>query len=330
MKSASAAQIAILSGGQYLRADLYSFTLTTGATYYFTSFDIPLTTFVYPSNLQNAYLTGLTLTRGTMTQASGLATQEMDLKISPQLDNPGGQPLIGGYTFTQACRLGLLDNASVLYSKMYLNYPQPGQNLDTSPGAIAWFQGVVAELEIRRFEVDMKVSSNLIILNQVQMPRNLYQGGCSHTLYDAGCTLLKTSFTSTGTISSVTSNSAFNTSSTAADNYFALGVLKFTSGANAGFSTTVSSYLHTNGAFQLAVPMPAPIAVGDAYSVYPGCNHLQSTCSGKFNNLAHFKGMPYIPVPETLYDGGTSPNATSGVTTNVTPGSAVSGQINKR
>jgi len=40
-----------------------------------------------------------------------------------------------------------------------------------------------------------------------------------------------------------------------------------------------------------------PIA-GDTYTLYAGCDKLQATCSGKFNNLVHFRGFPYIPASE--------------------------------
>ena len=330
MKNASAAAIAILSGGSYLRADLWQLTLVTGQSYYFTSFDVPLTAQVQGAVSPQTWLTGMTIMRGSMTQKTGLDTQELDVKFAPQWDSPGGPPLIAGYNIMQAARLGILDNAQVSYSKLFMNYPLAGAYLDVSPNAVPWFSGVAASMDIGRFELDMKVSSNLITLNQVQMPKNLYQGGCSHTLYDAGCTLLKAAFTSTGHVTAVTDGAHFTTSlTTQATGYFALGVLTFTSGANNGFSTTVNSFTTTTGAMAMAIPFPAAIAVNDTFTVYPGCDHLQATCTTKFNNLTHFKGMPYIPVPETLYDGGTSQGNDTGVINNTPATSGVSGRIGK-
>jgi Phage conserved hypothetical protein BR0599/Uncharacterized conserved protein (DUF2163) len=307
MKNASAAAITILSGGQYLRADLYSITLVTGQTYYFTAYETPLSVAIYPSGTSNTYLSGFTINRETTTQAVGLDAQELELTMAPKWDNPGGPPTIAGYSIVQAARLGLLDNASILYSKLFANFPTPPAALDTSPNGVAWFQGVVADMDIGRFSVKIKISSNLLVLNQVQMPRNLFQGNCVHTVYDAGCTLLKSSFTVSGTVgATVTSNSNFNTNLTQASDYFDLGVITFTSGLNNGFSATVKQYLNASGNLQLNIPMPATISTGDTFSIYPGCDHLQATCTTKFSNLAHFKATPYVPVPETLYDGGTS------------------------
>lgn len=330
MKQASAAALAILAGGKYLRADLYDLTLTTGATSFFTGYETPLTSAVFPSGTTHNYLSGFTITRGSTTQSVGLDAQELELTIAPKWDNPGGQPLIAGYPLVQAARLGILDNASILYSKLFMNFPSAGARLDTSPGGIGWLKGVVADMDIGRFAVMVKVSSNILVLNQVQMPKNLYQGACVHTVYDAGCTLLKATFTSTGSITAVTSSSNFNTSLTQASGFFDLGVITFTSGANNGFSATIKQFIHASGNLQANLPFPAAIGIGDTFSIYPGCNHLQATCTTKFNNLIHFKATPYVPVPETLYDGGTS-NPPAAVATGKqrgsTLGSAVGGQI---
>lgn len=302
MKQASTAAQAILSSGSFIKTDLYVITLTTGASYYFTNGDVQASTFIYPSGTLNSYLKGFTFIRDTTSQSVGLDAQELDLKIFPQWDNPGGPPTIAGYTISQAARLGLLDNATILYAKLFQNDP-----LDFTPGAVGWYSGVTASMDITRYGLNVKVSSDILVLNQVQMPRALYQPGCVHTVYDAGCTLLKSSFTYSGTTGTVTSNSLFNSSGLSqADHYFDLGVVKFTSGLNTGYSASVKSYIHTSGVIQLSIPMPSTIHAGDTFTVYPGCDHQQSTCTNKFANLIHFKGMPYVPVPETLYDGGTS------------------------
>jgi hypothetical protein len=332
MKPATAAALAILSSGSYLRADLYDITLQNGAAYHFTSFDVPITAAIHPAATTNTYLTGLTITRGETTQAVGLDVQEMELTIAPQPDHPGAT-LIGGYPLMQAARLGLLDGASVLYSKLFMSIPAAGASLDTSPKAVAWFQGSIAEIDpVGRFALSLKVASGLQLLT-VQMPRNNFQSGCAHTVYDLGCTLLKSAFTVAGAVASITSRSAFTTNLTAADHYFDLGVLTFTSGPNAGFSATVKTYLHAAGSVQVCLPFPETIVAGNAFSIHPGCDRAQATCTGKFSNLAHFKGVPYIPVAETLYDGGTSNPATPnapGRQAGAKSGSAAGGSVQPR
>jgi hypothetical protein len=307
VKSISAATAAILASGQYLRFDLYQLTLVTGQTAYFTSGQTSVSVAIYPSNNVNTYETGFTVERGTLTQEVGVDPQDLDLTIAPAWDNPGGAPTVAGYSIMQAARLGLLDNATLSFSKFYGALPAAFAQLDTSPGGVLWFVGVVSDIDVNRFAVKLKISANLILLSQTQMPRNLYQAGCVHTLYDNGCALLQSAFTVSGTVAAVVSSSNFTTNLTKADGYFNLGVLTFTSGANNGYSATVKAYLNTSGSVQLMLPFPATVSVGDQFTVYPGCDKTVPTCINKFDNIDHNKSTPFVPVPETLYDGGTTP-----------------------
>lgn len=310
MKAASAATLAILSSGQILRADLYAIGLVTGSTSFFTNYERPLNGVSVNGGAAQNYTGGWTVTRGATTQSVGLDAQELELTISPKWNNPGGPPLIAGYTLMQAARLGILDNAQVSYAKLFMMQPSGFNKLDVSPGGVGWFHGIISDIDVGRFALQLKISSNIIVLNQTQMPKNLWQAGCVHTVYDPGCAITKAAFTSSGTVGTVTNNGLFNTNLTQANDYFDLGVITFTSGLNNGFQTTVKSYLHTSGVVQTMLPFPGNVAPGDTFTIYPGCDRLQGTCTAKFSNLIHFKATPYVPVPETLYDGGTSNPAT--------------------
>lgn len=85
--------------------------------------------------------------------------------------------------------------------------------------------------------------------------------------------------------------------------YFALGVIEFVSGPNAGLSRSVVTYVDgpsTNKTLNIVPPLPNSPGVGDSFGVYPGCDKRMSTCaSPKFNNLIHFGGFPWIPEPTT-------------------------------
>ncbi len=89
---------------------------------------------------------------------------------------------------------------------------------------------------------------------------------------------------------------------TDASGYFALGVIEFTSGANAGLSRSVSTYVNgpsSNKTLNIVPPLPQTPTPGDSFTVYPGCDKRLSTCINKFNNLVHFGGFPWIPEPTT-------------------------------
>jgi uncharacterized phage protein (TIGR02218 family) len=308
LKNASAATIAILASGSFFKADLWSFALAGGATYYFTTSQVPLTAAIYPSGTQHTYLTGLTLMKGGFTQKNTLEVQSLQLDVYPQGDNPGGPVLIGGIPFLKAVKNRLFDAAVVTWSKIFLH-----SWADTSPGAVLWQIFGINQAVAGRMSAVFTLNEKKELLN-VQMPRNIHQASCLHTVFDAGCTLSAATFTVTGAVSgSGGTVTGWSTNLTQADDYWSRGVLTWTSGANAGLSRTLKTYLHTSGAMVPIQPLPHAPANGDAFSIKPACKKTQAACSNTnaalgpaYNNLIHFRGAPYIPNPETLYDGGTS------------------------
>lgn len=79
--------------------------------------------------------------------------------------------------------------------------------------------------------------------------------------------------------------------------WYAQGVIAFTSGANAGSRRVIES--NNGGSLTLRVPLAFAPSAGDTFSISPGCDHSMAACNTKFNNLIHFGGEPYVPIPET-------------------------------
>ena len=318
MKSVSAKTTSLLAARQYNCADLYDLTLTTGQVYHLTSWDVGLTASIFnPAAGPFAYTTGLAIVRGEKSQKVGTDGGQLKLTVSPRFDSPLAPVLINGYPITQAARLGILDNAKLQLNRLFM--PGPGYVFsgtsvvpgtytgpDTSAQGNGDFLGTIQDVQVGRLKVDLVVDNYLALLGNQQMPRPLFGPGCWHQVYDPGCTLLKATFTVTGHVTAVTDGAHFNTSLTQADDYFDLGVITFTSGVNNGFAANVTSFKNASGATVLRYPFPVAPAVSDTFSIYPGCDLQQATCSGKFSNLAHFGGQPWIPVPETITDGGTT------------------------
>lgn len=293
MKTATGAAQAILATGQAIRVDLYTITLAGGAgTLRFTTHSVPL---VYSSQ---TYGTQLLIKRGKVTLKAGLEVTALDLELAPQFDHPSGVLAINGVPFLQAVNAGALDGARVLFEKMFL-----ASIADLTPGTIWGFQGRVAAAHAGGMVARVTVHSDLEVLN-VAMPRHVYQAGCLHTLYGASCGLTKASFEVSGTVSGTPSVLQFNSGLSQADGYFDLGIVRFTSGPNSGVSRVVRTHLNASGSLRLVAPLPVAPAAGDTFVASPGCDKRQATCSSKFSNLARFRGYPYVPVPETLYDGG--------------------------
>lgn len=80
--------------------------------------------------------------------------------------------------------------------------------------------------------------------------------------------------------------------------YFAYGKVVWTSGVNKGFTNTVKTF--APGVVTLGLPTPNPIAVGDNYTIYAGCDKQFGTCRDRWNNIVHFRGEPFIPGPDVL------------------------------
>jgi Phage conserved hypothetical protein BR0599/Uncharacterized conserved protein (DUF2163) len=343
VKQVSTAALEILSGSQYLYQELYDIKISTGVTYSFTSGQVPVYAAIYPTTSPlTLYQTGLVLLRGDITQKIGVEGGSMKLTVVPVVippsdaggilmteagveietesgqlieieggtsGSPGSVTLIAGYPFLEACHLGILDGALVRMSKLFTNVPAAGELLDTSPGGIAYFEGTVEQMQVGRFKAELTIDDYLIYMNNQQMPRNLYMAGCGHRFLDAGCDptgSVRAASTVTGAkITSVTNAGSFGTNLTQASTYFQLGYMTFTSGANEGFSGTVAT--QTGGAIVLKFPMPTAPAVGDTFTIVRGCDlSLSATtgCVGR-NNLIHNMSIPFMPVPETILDGGT-------------------------
>lgn len=326
-----------MSSGQWTLVELFDITLATGQTYHFTAGDVPLTgiSVTTKSGTQGpfSYSTGFVIARDKLTQKVGTEAGNMELLIAPQSDAPGGAPTIAGYPIMQAARYGFLDGARFQYNKLFLNAA-----IGNNTSAVGWFSGTIQDIDADRLMVHLTIDDFLAYLANQQMPRLLWQTGCFHEVYDSGCALLKANFTSSGAITSVGDSAHFVTNLSQVSGYFKLGVLTFTSGANSGVSGPVNSFTQSSGgAFAMRFPFPALLSNGDTFAVYPGCDKQQATCSNAstsvgapFNNLPHFSGQPYIPVPETILDGGTdNPSAQKrGSTAGTIIGSQPSGRTN--
>lgn len=122
----------------------------------------------------------------------------------------------------------------------------------------------------------------------------LFSPACRASLGDTRCKVNLTTYTFTGTITSVTSGSVFkDTSRAETSGYFDYGVITFTSGANSGLQMEIKSFVDKT--ITLVMPMPFAVAVSDTYSVSAGCDKTFETCITRFNNAINFRGEPHLP-----------------------------------
>lgn len=300
MKSTNGAILALIASRQYYRAEIFKVTPLNGTgPFYWTSYGYPLTVG------GQLYTAGMVIKRGGFKQERGLTVQTLDVTCAPKWDNPS-VPTIGGNSFLTAVRLGFFRNADFVFSRVFMPTP-----LDTSLGAVPFFTGHISEYRVGAMAAALKIAQYTEVLNQ-QMPRNLFQAGCVHTLYDAGCTLSKATFQVSSSVTTVASANSITTPLTQVNSYFALGVITFTSGALSGQSYTIASYAQTSGVVTTIKPFITAPSPGDTFTIVPGCPKTKAACSNTstavgpaFNNATHFRGYRFVPTPETLYDGGT-------------------------
>ena len=100
----------------------------------------------------------------------------------------GADDLVGATALAEAVRLGLFDGATVELDRLFAPPQAAGSGvLDTSLGVLLWFYGRVAECEVGRSRIAIRVKSLLNLLAVQQMPRRLYQASCDHVFGDAMC-----------------------------------------------------------------------------------------------------------------------------------------------
>lgn len=285
MKSASTALNNLLNSSQFIWTDLYTFTFVDGSVARYTSADIDI---VSGGNTFSSK--GPRIQRGRTRVVLGLEVDDLDLKL--MVDS---SITINGQPWTAFANNGGLDGALISVDRAFM-----ATWGDTSAGTINLFTGRVADIQVTRTQIDIKVRSVLELLN-INLPRNTWQPACVHTLYDGGCGILKSSFTVTGIFNSGSTKSILNTNLPQANGYFDQGVITITSGALAGLRRTVKKFVNASGVVTVTLPFPSVPAPGDAFEISPGCDKTQATCKIKFANDQHFKGQPYIPVPETSY-----------------------------
>jgi uncharacterized phage protein (TIGR02218 family) len=286
MKSADPALVTLLSTArEFWMADLYTFTLVDGTVLRYTSADIDVTvggnTFLH---------TGPVIKRSRTRVALGTSVDSLDLDISADVAT-----LLSGLPWLQAISNGAQDGAEVDLERAFAATPEAAMAGNIA-GTISLFSGLVSDTTTDSLTARVMVRSFLELLN-TPLPRNLYQPPCGFSVYGTGCGVSRAAFAAYSAVASGSTRQSINCALGNPTGYFDIGDLVMTSGQNLGVVRTVKSYVP--GVVALAYPLPKPVAVGDTFTIWPGCDNREVTCDTRFGNKARFRGMPYVPVPET-------------------------------
>lgn len=277
---------AMEDGYKFIVAEIYWITLA-GTEYCFTSGESDLLLRVGEGPLTAI---ALPIEREDITVSMGLSVDEC--KVSIYCD---GKYLFNNLSIPNFALIGGFDNA---YIKIELNVIL-GNEITGFEQIIHLFEGAVTDVRADLSRVELTVSSQLVLLD-AQVPRAIYQSTCLHTLFDTACGLSKAGFTESQSVAnSFPSGEIFFTDSNASG-FYELGRITFTSGANMGLSRTVRVHTMSIGVSEIlpSYPFPFIAAIGDTFTISPGCNKSRAMCTAKFSNATQFLGFEYIPVPE--------------------------------
>src|ERR1700722_3613331 len=303
MRPASAALQSYLAvNDTFVVVDLYTVALPSGEVLRYSGWTTPLTipgtafaagSLNYNPTGYTSFALGPRFDRSMVTTKIGIEPTELDISILA-----GAGVLVGGSSFADAVRVGQFDGATVELDRLFAPPRPDGSGMPaTNLGAIVWFYGRVAETDVGRSKIEMKVKSLLNLLAQQQMPRRLYQAACTHVFGDAMCTFNRASLAATVTAGAGSSQAVIVAGlSSSPATLFDQGTIVGVAGANAGQTRTIAQL--SGGDVYLLKAWLYPVATGDSFQLLPGCDHTVATCQNTFNNLIHFGGFPYIPPPE--------------------------------
>ena len=304
MKTASSALAALINTGQFYDADCYTISGLNGQVYRYTTADFDI---VYGGNLFSS--TGPLIedpsSRPTAHWKVGLDVDTWTMSLKPRIVDPitgASYPdTIGSLPWLAAATAGALDGARVLIERAYFSAP-PALPIPVGGavpvGQLTVFWGIVGEVQVGRTSVSITVSDMRSLLT-VSMPRLVYQASCNHRLFDSRCTLSAATHKKTGICIAGSSQKQIvaTVSAPSGSGTYTLGKIKFTSGLNAGISRIIRLW-DTSQNFYMLNPFPYPVAVGDGFEAYPGCDKTLATCT-LFGNKLNYGGTPFVPTPES-------------------------------
>jgi uncharacterized phage protein (TIGR02218 family) len=222
--------------------------------------------------------------------AAGFTASDISESLGLNVDNLDVESAFRSDHLSEAdLALGLYDDATVEIFRV--NWADVSQRLLVRKGSLG---------EVRRREGAFTAEIRGLAHYLNQETGRKFQFACDADLGDARCgvNLDSATYKGSGTVTAVTSRQSFIASGLGAyaANWFAGGLLTWTTGGNAGAGVEVKRHVASGSAeFELWRNMIAPILPGDTFTVTAGCDKLFTTCKAKFANSANFRGFPHIP-----------------------------------
>ena len=226
----------------------------------------------------------------TYLSIAGFTPSSVETKDNFSVDNVEVQGMFQtGYITAPDLLAGKYDFAEV--EIFIVNY------MDISQGRMLLRRGRLGEVTMQK---DTFIAELRGLAESLQQTiGELYQPSCRAILGDSECKKVLTSFTFTGTVTTVSSGLIFTSNAlTQAAGYFTGGQITWTSGNNNGLNMEVKEF--ANKQVVLAQAMPYAIQVGSSFQIIAGCDKTHQTCISKFNNIINFRGEPFVPGTDAI------------------------------
>jgi uncharacterized phage protein (TIGR02218 family) len=273
------------SGKELIKADLMTITLSGGQVMRWTDHDRLVTI------AGTTWQLGAGFTTGRMKWSAGVEVDTQNISLYAD----------GGTTINGVPALHFINGGGFDAARFDLWRAFTDDVANGWVGKLHRFSGKVSDIDRpTKVEALLTLRSVFELFNQ-QLPKNVHQPTCDLSVYSTPCGVSRASKTVYGTVTggSDPRRLSFTDSGlTQPDGYFSLGGVRGTSGANAGVLRTVRS--SAAGVVTVVQPWPLPVAIGDTFAIYPGCDGTRATCRDKFENVIRFRGEEWIPSAETV------------------------------
>lgn len=269
MKTAGSPLATHITGETTTLATCWKVTRRDGSIFGFTDFDKDLTVDSLLYQARSGY------TRSAIHTIANLAVDNLDIESAIDSETLSAADL----------RTGVWDGATV--EIFLVNWA------NLANGKIILKRGTIGEVELKDtvFRAELRGLSQALSQQIVE----LYTPDCRADLGDTRCKVNLAALSVTGAVTAVTDRRSFADSARGESvNYWNGGLLTWTSGANVGRKMEVKAF-GSGGVFTLFLPMPSIVAVGDNYSLRPGCDKKFSTCKDRYSNVKNFRGEPNVP-----------------------------------
>lgn len=305
MKNISPAQIAWLKANPSpLRVELLGIGLPNGQNIYCViggAADLTYSGQTYRATANGAWARG-TVTSEAMRGA--LKSNSMTLSVTAPETVMYSGTLV---PMSQSFIAGVWDAATVTVTAVYM----PAGQWGTVEVAMVVFAGMVSDSTQTGRSKGALTCQDWLYLANLNVPKRVIQPGCFNTFGDAACTFSLASIGIANTVGAgftpvtIPAGTAWPSADARGNSisasysgagYFANGKITWTSGNNAGFTSHVASF--SGGVLTLSYPPPFPIAQGDGFTAYAGCQKTITDCTQRWGNQNFFAGFPFTPPPE--------------------------------